>query len=345
MSYFLISLISLVLFLFCACDFQQSYPKKEAKNPGNSPFHEQLEKEISFARGESQPGNWPRTIVLDHTTRKWNTGESILEKRKFTIPAKPMRVVSHAVGITEILWAILPRERILGFHESCASSENSALSKEFKERGPFFSGAQTEQVIAWKPDVVFVVSYSDQTFQKALWNAGIFTLDLGYTGDWSGLKKQILFLGECLGEEGNAKKLIQTIEKYTSELSHKFSHLKGIRVLDYSSFDTVSGQDSTFQILCDILGLANIGKEQEIQGFKTVEAEWILKQNPQAIVFCAYPVKQKLEKNPLLRELQCVKMGHLVYMESQYLSSISQYMIAAANQLAERLNALYFKKP
>lgn len=335
-------LIFYIIFL-SGCDSSQSHPIQ--KNKKQNIFHQALENELSCSRGQGESGAWPREIELDHITRKWNTGESILQKRKFFLASQPKRIVAHSVGVSEILWAIVPRERLSGFHESCTHAENSILSEEFQRQGPIFSASQTEKVITWKPDIVFVASYSDYAFQQALSHAGIMTLDTGYVGNMAELKKQILFLGECLGEEGNARELIKTIEKYTAQFPQKFPILKNIRVLDYSSFNTVSGKDSTFQAICDILGLINVGAEAGIQGFKTVEAEWILKQNPQAIVFCSYAVQEKLQKNPLLKELKAVKMGHLVYIEPKYLSSISQYMIAAANQLAEKLNALDLKTP
>ncbi len=93
-----------------------------------------------------------------------------------------MRIIPHAVGVAEILWAICPRERLVAFNEFSADPEFSFIADEVRQRGPIFKSKQTELVIGFQPDLVFTVFYSGADFKEKLRQAKIPCFDLGYFG-------------------------------------------------------------------------------------------------------------------------------------------------------------------
>jgi len=240
-------------------------------------------------------------------------------------------MIAHSVGVTEILWAIVPHKNLIAFHQSCTNSSYCILAEQIAKQKNIFSARDTEKVIAWRPDLVFTVSYSSPNFVAALRNAGIRTVDLGYFSSLEAIKKQILLLGKITGQEANASDLVKKMNRYQRDLQ-KIKLCPSFRVLSYSSFRTVAGKGSTFDELCQIIGLTNLAKRAGIIGFKTVEAEWILKQNPDIIVLSSRRLQQQIRHHPLLKE--AVKNHRLIYLEPRYLSAISQFTIAAANRLA-----------
>ena len=301
-----------------------------------------LEKDLAWSRGTIvEKGTWPRTIKYQYITHNWETASSRTEEKSVTLTAKPRRIIAHSVGVSEILWALVPREHLLGFHQLCTEPEHSVLWTEFRKTQRIFSARETEKIVAWEPDLVFTVAYSSPEFKKTLQLAGIQIVDLGYVNDIEGIKRQISFLGQCLGEEENSRNLNACIDKYLQLIQRRVALKRTkIKTIFYTSFGSVAGKDGTFDNLCRLTGLVNLGAEAGLKGFKKIEAEWLLQQNPDIIVVSNPAVLKKMRVDPVLGEVKAVKQGKVIYIPAAYTSAISQYMVAAANMLAQKAYAV-----
>ncbi|MCX5898594.1 MAG: hypothetical protein NTY29_10420, partial [Proteobacteria bacterium] len=120
------------------------------KQPDGSPPlpADDLKKALSLARGTAQVGyRWPRTIPYTFKVYDFQTNTFLQEEKSFRIAKQPLRIIPHAVGVAEILWAICPRERLVAFNEFTADPEFSFIADEVRQRGPIFKSKQTELVI------------------------------------------------------------------------------------------------------------------------------------------------------------------------------------------------------
>ncbi len=296
-----------------------------------------LKKALSCARGgTSVERGWPRTIDYMYRTYDFRTDTFREEKRSFTIQQRPVRIVPHAVGVAEILWAICPRERLIAFNDLSADPKFCVLADAIRKRGRIFKTRQTERIIAYEPDLVFTVFYSGAEFKEKLKQAKIPYFDLGYFGTIESIRSQILLIGAVIGEEGNAESLVKLIDGKMRELTGKIPGDRlGTRILYYDEGGYVPGRSSNFQSICDMIRAVNVGSEQGVKSWSQIDYETLLKWDPDIILVPeGSGLKGQLESNPLLAHAGAVKKGKVFAVPGIYLRIDSQFLVLSANYLA-----------
>ncbi len=318
-----------------ACDKPAQEPSDVAAAP---PMNmEELKNDLSYARGDSSEAQgWPRRIEYTHKTHDFRTDTFRKEEREFVVEQRPTRIVPHAVGLAEILWAICPRERLIAFNDLSADPEFCILADEIRKRDQIFNTKQSELIIAYEPDLVFTVFYSGKPFKEKLKRAGIPYFDIGHFGTIESIREQTLLLGRIIGEEGNAEALAERIDEKTRELREKIPKKRsGVRVLYYDEGGYVPGRSSNFQSICDIIRIVNVGAEQGIKSWSQIDYETLLKWDPEIILVPeGSGLKQQVRSNAMLAHARAVKTGKVFSVPGIYLRVASQFMILSANYLA-----------
>jgi iron complex transport system substrate-binding protein len=337
-------IISLALgyLLLPAAGYSQSMKQPDGFPPLPA---DDLKKALSLVRGTAQTDyRWPRTIPYTFKVYDFQTNTFLQEKKSFRIAKQPLRIIPHAVGVAEILWAICPRERLVAFNEFTADPEFSFIADEVRQRGPIFKSKQTELVIGFQPDLVFTVFYSGADFKEKLRQARVPYFDLGYFGSIESIKDQILLMGKIVGEEGNAQALVNRIDAKIAELRNKIPRgNKPVRVLYYDEGGYIPGRSSNFNSICSIIGAINVGAEQGIKSWSQIDNETLLKWNPDVIIVPrGSNLRELLMSNKVLSFAQAVKQGNVHYIPGVYLRTDSQYLLLSANLLA---GVLYAQKP
>ncbi|HEX9024715.1 MAG TPA: ABC transporter substrate-binding protein [Geobacteraceae bacterium] len=296
-----------------------------------------LKNELSLVKGKTKAeGPWPREIRYTLKTYDFKTDSFRQEAKTFLIGKKPLRIIPHAVGVAEILWAICPRERLVAFNEFSADPDSSFIADKVRERGPIFQSKQTELVIGYRPDLVFTVFYSSADFKEKLKQARIPSFDLGYFGTIESIKEQIILIGEIIGEESNALALVKLIDARIRQLKEKLPRRsRPVRVLYYDEGGYVPGASSNFNSICKIIGAVNVGAEQGIKSWSQIDYETLLKWNPDVIIVPERSkIKEQLMANRVLAYARAVKSGSVYYVPAVYLRADSQYMLLSADLIA-----------
>ena len=296
-----------------------------------------LKNELSLVRGTTKAeGVWSREIRYTFKVYDFKTDSFQQEAKTFVIKKKPLRIIPHAVGVAEILWAICPRERLIAFNEFSADPDSSFIADKVRERGPIFKSKETELVIGYQPDLVFTVFYSSADFKEKLKQAKIPCFDLGYFGTIDSIKEQILLMGDIIGEESNAQALVKLIDTKIRELKGKLPRRdQPVRVLYYDEGGYVPGSSSNFNSICKIIDAVNVGAEQGIKSWSQIDYETLLKWNPDVIVVPARSkLKELLMSNRVLFHAQAIKSGAVYYVPGVYLKVDSQYLLLSADFLA-----------
>ena len=245
-----------------------------------------------------------------------------------------MRIIPQSIGIAEILWAIVPRERIIAVHSVMKDKNISVLSNQITM--PTFQSQETEKILSLHPDIVFVSSYSHPDFKKVLKDANILVVELGDANTIEKIYEQINLLGYIVGEEGNAKKLCDTMKNIIA--SYNKTNLRKETVLSYSPFyKTIAGYNTTFDSVCNTLHIDNLATKHNIEGFTRVEAEWILLHNPDNIVVTTEEEKKAIENDIILKETIAVKTNKVIVIPSQYLTCVSQFICLTIHALTSSM--------
>jgi iron complex transport system substrate-binding protein len=324
-----------LILLAAACD--KPVRERSAGLPTPPLDMEALKKALSCARGETtNEQGWPRTINYTYRMHDYRTDTFREEERTFEIRQRPIRIVPHAVGVAEILWAICPRERLIAFNDLSADPEFSVLAEEVQKRDRIFKTKQTELIIAYEPDLVFTVFYSGDEFKEKLKQAKIPYFDLGYFGTIESIRSQILLIGRVIGEEGNAEALVKLIDDKIRELRSRIPKARsGVRVLYYDEGGYVPGRSSNFHSICDIIRAVNVGDEQGVKSWSQIDYETLLKWDPEIILVPeGSGMEEQVQSSPMLAHARAVKTGKVFAVPGIYLRVASQYLILSANFLA-----------
>jgi len=298
---------------------------------------DELKKALSFVRGkDTSDGKWPRNIAYEHKIYDFRKDIFHHEEKTFILKNKPLRIIPHAVGVAEILWAICPRQRLIAFNEFSADPEFSFVADLVKKTGTVFKSRQTELVIGSQPDLIFIVFYSGADFREKLNQAKIPYFDLGYFGTIESIKKQIVLIGKIIGEEANAAELVKVMDKNIREIKKKLPIIKKpIRVLYYDEGGYIPGKTSNFNSICDMIRVVNVGAEQGIKSWAQVDNETLLSWDPDMIIVPeGSNLKHQLMANQILAHARAIKNGKIFNIPGIYLRVDSQFMILSANVMA-----------
>ena len=327
-----------LLYLICCLIPAAAYTGEQTDQKTVPPLDmDGLKTELSLVMGKVKAeGSWPREIRYTFKVYDFKTDSFQQEAKTFVIKKKPLRIIPHAVGVAEILWAICPRERLIAFNEFSADPDSSFIADKVRERGPIFKSKETELVIGYQPDLVFTVFYSSADFKEKLKQAKIPCFDLGYFGTIDSIKEQILLMGDIIGEESNAQALVKLIDTKIRELKGKLPRRdQPVRVLYYDEGGYVPGSSSNFNSICKIIDAVNVGAEQGIKSWSQIDYETLLKWNPDVIVVPARSkLKELLMSNRVLFHAQAIKSGAVYYVPGVYLKVDSQYLLLSADFLA-----------
>lgn len=299
---------------------------------------EQLLASLSDAhQPEQSDGHYPRNI--DYRFQRWNVVDDTLtiEQKTLNVDHQPQRIIPHAIGLTEVLWAIAPRERIISVHSSCRNPSYSFLANQLPQSLLTYNSEDAEIVIGLSPDLVLTTYYSSETFKNRLKLSHIPFVEIGYFGDMNSIENQIRFIAELVGAETSAKQLLTTMQQSVATIkSIVKQRLAGrpIRVLYYDHMGFVAGEHTTFDSLCRILEIENVAAQNGIKFSKQVDYETVLKWDPDMIIV---PQDSGLDGlllgQPILATAKAVRNKNIRSIPSVYLMASSQYVVASLNYL------------
>lgn len=296
-----------------------------------------LKAALSFARDENIADEpWPRAITYEREIYEFKSDRFQHEPTTVHIQRKPQRIIPHGVGVSEILWAICPPERLIAFNELCANSRYSFIADQVKQAANLFNSKQTERIIGYRPDLVFTVFFSGSDFKEKLIQAHIPFVDLGYFGTLESITKQIVLIGRIIGEEGNAAQLIRVIDESIQRLKARVSRAESPkRLLFYDEGGYVPGKFSNFNSICRMIGAENLGASEGIFSWSQIDYETLLKWDPDIIIVPeGSRLKAQLTANAVLAYARAIKTDKVFEMPYLYLNAGSQFMVLSANLLA-----------
>jgi iron complex transport system substrate-binding protein len=244
----LVSLLSVLLFLFAACTPAVTTP---APTPS----------------AQATAAAFPATL-------------SDFQGRSVTITTRPERIVSIGPSITEFLFALGAGGRVVGTDDF---SDEPAAAKSIEHIGGV--KVNLEKVVALKPDLVLSVRFSDGTIEK-LASSGLVVLvvDPQTVAD---VARTATLLGRAVGADGDAmSKDIQTkvdgVKAKTAPATAKPRVYHEIDASDPTKIFTV-GPGSYIDDLITIAGGMNVAATAG-NAYPQLSAEEILRADPEIIV-------------------------------------------------------------
>lgn len=261
---------------------------------------------------------------------------------EITIKTRPVRIVSQTLGTDEILWAICQRERIVGVSKIGLEPKYSPIADELRAANvtPVFDA---EEILRLQPDLVFVASYSLAETVESLKASGATVFRFANFDSIEAIQRNIRLVGQAIGEEGNAEKLIERMDADLSAVKARIpAGIKPPRVLSYYPSGDTAGADTSFDAIAQAAGAVNVAAEKGLRGFPKISAEQVAEWRPDFIIrgatrATAAEARKQLLDNPVIATTEAARNGRIVTLDNRYLLSVSHHVARAVSELADAL--------
>ena len=259
------------------------------------------------------------------------------------LAAPPQRIVSQTLATDEILFAIVDPIRIVGVSTLAVDPTYSNVVVAARARGaPPIRSA--EDVIALRPDLIFVASYSRAEIVELLRASGAPVYRFGAFDSIADVLENIRRTGRAVGADAEAARLVADVERRLAQFRDRPRPPGRPRVLSFTPSGQSAGAKTTFDDIVRHAGGINVAAERGFSGFPRLSVEQVLAWDPDVIVTGAGPgqaagVKAALLANPGIAATRAARGGHIVILQDRTLLAASHHVVDAVDELARALDA------
>jgi len=178
------------------------------------------------------------------------------------------RVMSLNLCADPYLMAFADKAQILALtplSRDASLSANAAAAQDFP-----VSNGQIEAIIALKPDLVIVSSWSDPIRNALIERLGFDVLTLDAAQDFAAARKEILTLGKAIGREAQARAYVQNLDTALAALK-KPTHAP--KVLPLQRRNLTVGQGHILDDILSRAGAVNLGRDTSNSPMRRVSLE------------------------------------------------------------------------
>jgi len=254
----------------------------------------------------------------------------------------PQRIVAGSVLSAEVLLAIAPRERIAGVTFLAADARYSAVAGEVQ--GLPLVGADPEQMLAMRPDLVVTDAFTRAETRELLAHAGVPVARTRAVASFADVVADIRLIGRAAACEEAAERAVRAFEDRLRALAARAPDVRGWRVLELDGALGTYGIGSLPDVAVQASGAVDVAAEHGVGSYRTLDVETILAWRPDALLIGIDPgeeraADERLRQVPGLPLLPCVQRGRIVFVSHALLGSTSQHVLDLAAELQARLCA------
>lgn len=283
------------------------------------------------------PSNIPAARTFPRELRDAK-GEILILQRK------PQRIVSQTLGTDEILLAICPTERVVALSHLAEDEDYSNVVEEAR-RVPGRTTQGPEQVLQFKPDLIFVASYSRAEAVDLLKASQAPVFRFANFNSIADVKSNIRTVGYATGTEAEAETLIRRMEEELAAVRARIpkNAAAPARVMSYDQPGYTAGTNTLFDDVVRAAGAVNVGAEQGIKSFAKINSEKILEWAPDFLVTSANRGKEKLAltrllEDPAVAASNAGRAGRIIVIDNRHFLTVSHHIVRFVEDLT---NGIY----
>jgi len=230
--------------------------------------------------------------------------------RTVNISKKPMRIVSLAPSITEILFALGLGDRVVGVTSYC-NYPPEVLEKETKGEISVvggFTNPSLEKIADLTPDLVFGHNLLSPDFIHNLEKINITVVVISTAESIDGIYDDIRLIGKACWEEKSADRLISDLQKKISNIENAIEGVKKVEAahICWMAPIFVAGAKTYVNNLIEKAGGVNVFSNKT--GWATISKEELVKADPPHII-----VPYKHGSEIIYEELMKIKEEGLIH--------------------------------
>lgn len=259
-------------------------------------------------------------------------------QQQVTVKKQPLRIASTTEGTDEILAALVPKKRIVMVTSYATDPTYSNVASELKGIPQIQAGkASAETIIAQKPDLVLLASYTSPGVVSQIRQAGIPSYEFNDFNSISDIERNILVVGKLVGEEQKAKAVDAKMKAQLAAIHNAVDHEKKVSVLDDSSYGFAAGTGTTVGDV--IVDAGGVNAAAGLSGWQKITDEQIVKENPDVIIDATDDGNfvHNILTNPALQNVDAVKHHRVYQIKASHLTAVSEYVVDGVDDLAHVL--------
>ncbi|MCC2671908.1 MAG: Periplasmic binding protein, partial [Armatimonadetes bacterium] len=268
--------------------------------------------------------------------------------RQVAIPEPPRRIVCLSPAHTETLYALGAGELIVGA-DTYSDFPQEARSK---ARLNCWPRIPLEQVVAFKPDLVIVLTQEGEELRR-LEAAGVRVVQL-FPKTYEATLERMALLGRISGRETEAKELVSTLRRRTEAVTSRLQGAARTRVVyELDAMDAarpyVAGGGAIYNEVIRMAGGENLFADQK-QPSVQVSSEQVIALNPDVILLgdTRSPVQPqspaRVASRPGWSRISAVKSGRVYGVVSERITRPGPRLVDGLEDVARRLHPELFDR-
>ena len=256
-----------------------------------------------------------------------------------TLSAAPDQVSSKTLFTDEILLDLLDPERLSSLTNIAADEHYSNVADQLPAGVPLLD-LNVEAILNNYPDLVFAANWSDAGIVEQLRQAGISVYLVNTPFTLENIQAEIRKIGRLVDAEPQAERLIESMNADLAALAEAREQIRAaeLTALDYNTWGTASGVDTTWQAVLDAAGLINGTQayEQGAFGQVSMSKELIVDINPDVLFLPGWIYGEsdgadafynQVINDPALSEVKAIQTGRVYRVPEHLRGTYSQYIV------------------
>lgn len=275
-------------------------------------------------------------------------GHQVTDAARQTIvfDEKPMRILNYAFWLDDIVLGLVPPERLVGI-DHLADDPNSSNIVGIAEQIPVkLNQPSAEQVMAMRPDVVFLDAGRDAAVAESLRDLGIRVVACEKPRSADEVRTAVRLVATALGEEEKGAALITAYDAECQALAARVAVIPPAErktVLVISMSPTFGSKGGLFDHLCTMAGVVNGAAEIGLEAGQSLTKEHILAVNPDVLIVPVWndhgsydidKFNREYLDDPALQTVQAIRTQRIVRPHEGYIYNASQDMVFGAQDIA-----------
>jgi iron complex transport system substrate-binding protein len=259
------------------------------------------------------------------------------------LPREPQRIVSQTLGTDEILLAVCPPERVVALSYLAEDGDYSNVV-EAARRIPNRVTEGPERILQFKPDLIFVASYSRAETIELLKTSNAPVFRFANFDSIEDIKSNIRTVGYATGTDAEAERVIRQMDESLAAVRARVPKSESpVRVMSYDKLGYTAGSNTLFDDVARAAGAINVCAQQGIKGFAKINSEKLLEWQPDFLITGANRGKEKsvrdrLLEDPAVTSSNAARAGRVIVIDNRHFLTVSQHVVGFVEDLA---NGIY----
>jgi len=216
----------------------------------------------------------------------------------------PQRIASLNICIDQLLWELVPHERLVSISYLTADPIWSPIAEQVQ--GVPVNHGLAEEIVPLKPDVIFAGEFDAANAIELLQKLGLRVERLPLPRTLGDINTQILQLAKSVGADEKAQQMVKEIDGQIANLLAANQGKTPLTAFWYSANGVVIGDGTLEHEFMQLAGLRNLAAERGMFGFNQLDLELLLSAKPQILIVeqgsdDAYSLAREYLLHPALR--------------------------------------------